>query len=87
MYCEGILEHFFSKHLSAYFEGDMQWYLNFLAKPNPSIIGYISSDVAKFFLKRVLTIHEASSAENILRLFDDEVSFIAVVRYQFNSCY
>jgi hypothetical protein len=75
MYCEGILEHFFSKHLSVYDEADMQWFFNFLANPNHDTIrSAISSDVAKFFLKRILTVQKSSSVRNFLRLFDDRVS-------------
>lgn len=75
MYCEGILEHFFSKHLSSYDEVDVQWYLDFIANPNHnSIKSAISSDTAKFFLKRILTVQNPSSEGNILCLFHDRVS-------------
>jgi hypothetical protein len=65
MYCEGVLEHFFSKHLSVYNEADVQWYFNFLANPkHDTMKSAISSDVAKFFLKRILTIQKPSSGRN-----------------------
>lgn len=75
MYCEGILEHFFSKHLSYYNEDDIKWYFNFLADPTHLLLKstLITSDIAKFFLKRILTVKKPASQQNILCLFEDKV--------------
>ena len=78
MFSEGVLEHFFSEHIKTYEKEDMEWYIITLSKPDDisgSEISHtvLNQGVAKFYLRRILTIKSSCSPDNILCLFEDEV--------------
>ena len=75
-FIEGVMEHFFSEFLKQYNEEDVQWFFDFLSRQDDHSEDMlcIKPCVAKFYLNRILQKKSYKSTQNILNLFNDEVS-------------